>query len=139
MLQQGQMANMDQILLLFALDDGLMYSGKGAEKVWCRTVVSGLDKRQFTAQLTVFGDYVSQVRPTLILQSECKRIKSDEGCRWDKRVNVYFQKNIGCGKVIMKKPTSDEWCNIFTNPETPGSSGKLLSQMFDIDRSKSRK
>ena len=28
--------------------------------------------------------------------------------------------------VIMKKWTSDEWCDTFTNPATPGSSGKLL-------------
>ena len=77
-------------------------------------------------QLTVFGDGVSRVRPTLIFRGAGKRIKPDERRSWDKRVNVYFQKNALCDEVIMKKWTSDKWYNIFTNPATPDSSGKLL-------------
>ena len=106
-------------------DDGRTYDTTGAEEVWCSSGASGLDKRQCTVQLTVFGDGVSRVRPTLIFRSEGKRIKPDERRSWDKRVNVYFQKNAWCDEVIMKW-TSEEWCNIFTNPATPGSSGKLL-------------
>ena len=117
---------MDQTPMPFVLDDGRTYDTTGAEEVWCSSGVSGLDKRQCTVQLTVFGDGVSRVRPTLIFRGEGKRIKPDERRSWDKRVNVYFQKNAWCDEVIMKKWTSDEWCNIFTNPATPGSSGKLL-------------
>ena len=119
--QLGDIANMDQTPWPFVLDDGRAYDTIGAEEVWCSSGASGLDKRQCTVQLTVFGD-----RPTLIFRRKGKRIKPDERRSWDKRVNVYFQKNAWCDEVIMKKWTSDEWCNIFTNPATPRSSGKLL-------------
>ena len=84
-------------------------------------------------QLTVFGDGLSRVRPTLIFRGEGKRIKPDERRSWDKWVNVYFQKNAWCDEVIMKKWASDEWCNIFTNPATSDSSGKLL--VADVHKS----
>ena len=124
--QLGDIANMDQTPLPFVLDDGRTYDTTGAEEVWCSSGPSGLDQRQCTVQLNVFGDGVSRVRPTLIFRCEGKIIKPDERRSWDKKVNVYFQKNAWCDEVIMKKWTSDEWCNIFTNPATPGSSGKLL-------------
>ena len=124
--QLGDIANTDQTPLPFVLDDGRTYNTTGAEEVWCSSGASGLDKRQCTVELTVFGDGVSRVRPMLIFRGEGKRIKPHERRSWDKRVNVYFQKNAWCDEVIMKKWTSDEWCNIFTNPATPGSSGKLV-------------
>ena len=99
---------MDQTPLPFVLDDDRTYDITGAEEVWCSSGASGLDKRQCTVQLTVFGDGVSRVRPTLIFRGEGKRITPDERRSWDKRENVYFQKNAWCDEVIMKKWTSDE-------------------------------
>ena len=59
-------ANMDQTPLPFVLDDGKTYSVAGAKEVWCATGATGLDKRQCTAQLTIFADGISRVRPTII-------------------------------------------------------------------------
>jgi hypothetical protein len=44
-------------------------------------------------------------------------MKPDEKKNWDKRVKVYFQPKAWCDESIM---------NIFTNPLTSGSSGKIL-------------
>ena len=117
---------MDQMPLHFVLNDGSTYDAKGAAEVWCSSGASGLDKRQCTVQLTVFGDGISRARPTLIFGGEGKRLKPVERRNWDRRVDVYFQKNVLCDEVIMKIWTADKWCNIFTNPATPGSSGKVL-------------
>ena len=58
---------MDQTPLLFVLDDNRTYDTVGAKEIWVRSGQSGLDKRQCTVQLTVFGDGVCRLRPTLIL------------------------------------------------------------------------
>ena len=63
---------MDQTPMLFVLPDGRMYNSKGAEVVWCNSAAStndrvGLGKRQYTAQLTVFGNGILKVRMTLIV------------------------------------------------------------------------
>ena len=54
------------------------------------------------------------------------RIKEDEKKRWDKRVSVLFQPNAWCDEPTMKTWIRNDWGNVFTNPATPGSTGKIL-------------
>ena len=79
-----------------------------------------------TVQLTIFGDGIPRVRPTVIFRGKGKRIRPDEKKSWDKRVKVYFQPKAWCDESVMKQWVCDEWGNIFTNPPTSGSSGKIL-------------
>ena len=46
------------------------YDKKGVKEVWAQSGQSGLDKRQATAQLTVFADGVDRVRPTVIFEAK---------------------------------------------------------------------
>ena len=39
---------------------------------------------------------------------------------------MLFQKNAWCNEKMMKKWVANEWTNYFTNPPTPGSTGKIL-------------
>ena len=71
--QDGDIANMDQKLLLFVLDDAKTYDIKGVRYVCAHNRESGLDKRQATAQLTVFANVVDRVRPTIIFKGNCLR------------------------------------------------------------------
>lgn len=122
----GDIANMDQTPLPFVLDDGTTYDRKGSKEIWFTSGQSGLDKRQCTVQLTIFGDGVPRVRPAVIFRGQGKRLKPDEKKNWDKRVKVYFQPKAWCDESIMKQWVCEEWGNIFTNPVSPGSSGKIL-------------
>ena len=57
------LANIDQTLSPFVLDDGKTYDKKGIKEVWVQSGQSNLDKRQATVQLIVFADAVDRVRP----------------------------------------------------------------------------
>ena len=48
MLSATDLANMDQILLPFVLDDGKTYSETGAKEMWWASAASGLETRQCT-------------------------------------------------------------------------------------------
>ena len=108
------------------MDDGYTYNQKGAKEVWTQSGSSGLNKRQCTVQLTVFADGKARVRPTIIFRGTGRRIKKSESSLYDKRVCVMWQRNAWCDEVVMKEWISSEWNNPFLNPQTPGSSGKLL-------------
>ena len=56
---------MDQTPLPFVMDDNKTCDSTGTEEVCCATESSGLDKRQYTAQLTIFVD--SSVLPSLLI------------------------------------------------------------------------
>ena len=58
---------MDQTPLSFVKDDNKTCDSTGTEEVWGATGSSGLDKRQCTAQLTIFVDG-SVLPPLLILE-----------------------------------------------------------------------
>ena len=92
----------------------------GTTEIWFKSGQSGLDKRQCTVQLTIFGDGVPRVRPAV------KRLKPDEKKNLDKRVKVYLQPKAWCDESIMKQWVCEEWGNIFSNPVSFGSSGKIL-------------
>ena len=117
---------MDQTPLPFVLDDNRTYDTVGAKEIWVRSGQSGLDKRQCTVQLTVFGDGVCRLRPTLIVRGKGLRIPKEEKSNWDKRVKVSFQEKAWCDQTIMKCWINEEWGNMFFNPATPESSGKIL-------------
>ena len=125
-------ANMYQTSLPFVLDDGKSYDSTGAKEVWCSNASSGLDKRQFTVQLTIFADGVSRVRPTIIFRGQGKRISPNEKRSWDGRVNVMFQPKAWCDENVMKVWVEREWGNMFTNPPRANSSGKIL--VADVHR-----
>ena len=124
--QLKDIANMDQTPLPLALDDNRTYDTVGAKEIWVRRGQSGLDKRQCTVQLTVFGGGVCRLRPTLIFQGKGLRISKEEKSNWDKRVKVFFQEKAWCDQTIMKCWINEEWGNMFFNPATPESSGKIL-------------
>ena len=75
--QDADIANMDQTPLPFVLDDGKTYNTTGAKDVSCISGPSGLDKRQCTVQLTVFGDGIPRVRPLHIFRGKGLRIKDE--------------------------------------------------------------
>ena len=68
---------MNQTHLPFLLDDNRTYEKVGAKEVWVRGGQSGLDKRQCTAQLTVFGDGVCLLRPTLIFRGKGSKVSAE--------------------------------------------------------------
>ena len=87
----SDIANKGQIPLPFILDDGKIYNETNEKDVICKTGASGLDKRQYTAQLTVFADGVPRVKPLLIFRGKGLRITKKERDAWDKSVSVEFQ------------------------------------------------
>ena len=107
--QLKDIANMDQTPLPFVLDDNRTYDTVGAKEIWVRSGQSGLDKRQCTVQLTVFGDGVCRLRPTLIFRGKGLRISKEEKSNWDKRVKVFFQKKVWCDQTIMKCWINEKW------------------------------
>ena len=124
--QLKDIANMDQTPFPLALDDNRIYDTVGAKEIWVRSGQSVLDKRQCTVQLTVFGGGVCRLRPTLIFRGTGLRISKEEKSNWDKRVKVFFLEKTWCDQTIMKCWINEEWGNMFFNPTTPESSGKIL-------------
>ena len=123
---------MDQTPLPFVLDDGTTYEHHGSKDVCCKTGASGLEKRQATAQITIFADGVPRVKPLIIFKGKGLRISTNEKKAWDSRVTVFFQANAWCDEEIMVKWINSEWNNFFLNPSTPVSDGKIL--VADIHR-----
>ena len=73
-----EIANMDQKLLLFVLDDGKTHNEKGPEEVWFISGKSGLDKKQSTIQLSVFVEGIPGVGAIIIFRGESKCVKALE-------------------------------------------------------------
>ena len=57
----------------FAFTSGETYTDIGDKTVWVRGGASGLDKRQCTAQITLFADGVPRVKSLLIFEGKGKR------------------------------------------------------------------
>ena len=68
---QQQVANMN-----FAFSKGNTYADCGEQSVWVRGAASGLDKRQYTVQLTIFADGISHVKPLLIFHDKGKHMEN---------------------------------------------------------------
>ena len=73
-----QVANVDQTPLPFCFADGPTYTDTGDKTVWVRGGGSGLEKRQCTAQVTLFADGKARVKPLLIFRGKGKRISFRE-------------------------------------------------------------
>ena len=93
---------------------------------------SGLDKRQWSVQQIIFADGVPHVRPLVTFRGKGLRITHKEQEAWDCRVQVAFQPKTWCEESVMKKWISKQWGNIFINPLTTSSTGKIL--VADVHR-----
>ena len=104
-----QIANMDQTPLPFSFTSGPTYETTNSSTVWVRGGASGLDKRQCTAQLTIFADGEPRVKPLLIFRGKGKRISLKEQLEYDKRVVVRFQPNAWCDQPVMNYWVKNCW------------------------------
>lgn len=68
---------MDQTLLSFAMDDNRTYEKTSVDKFWIASGRSGLEKRQWTVQLTIFVDG-SALPPLLICRDKGLQINLAE-------------------------------------------------------------
>ena len=91
------------------LNGGKGYETQGAKTVWHRGGASGLDKWQYTAQLTIFADGVPRVKPLLIFRGKGLRIAEAEKKQYDSRVVVCFQENACCDENVMKFWSRHMW------------------------------
>ena len=92
---------MDQTHLPFDLNFAETYADKGSKTVWRRSVGgSGLDKRQATVQLTVFGNGMPGTKPLNISRVTGQFIKQAEKQDYDHPVTVKFQPNAWCDETI---------------------------------------
>jgi len=98
----SSIANMDQTPIPFDFNNGKTYDAAGAKTVWVRNTKSGLDKRQATAQLTIYADGVKRVKPLVIFRGKGTRISTKEKSQWDHRVVVQFQPNAWADEKVMK-------------------------------------
>ena len=73
-----QIANVDQTPLPFSFTNGGTYADTGDKTVWVCGGASGLEKRQCTAQITLFADGEPRVKPLLIFKGKGKRISFRE-------------------------------------------------------------
>ena len=104
-----QITNMDQTPLPFSFTDGPTYDTTNSSTVWVRGGGSGLDKRQCTAQLTIFVDGEPRVKPLLIFRGKGKRISLKEQLQYDRRVTVRFQPNAWCDQAVMEYWVKNCW------------------------------
>ena len=99
--RQRKNGNMDQTPSPFDLNSGKTYADKGSKTVWCRLVGgSGLDKRQATVQLIIFGDGMPRTKPLVIFRGTGQHITQAEKPDYDHRVTVKFHPNVGCDETM---------------------------------------
>ena len=110
----------------------LTYNTINVKDVWCVFGPSGQDKCQCTGQFMVFTEGIPRMKPLVIFCGKGLRMSKQEKTQWDKRVCVSFQPNAWCDQQVMKDWIQNDCNNVFCNPATPGSSGKLL--LADIHR-----
>ena len=72
---------------------------------------------QCSVQLTIFADGVARVRPLVIFRGKGLRITRKEQEAWDRRVQVAFRPKAWCDESMVKKWRSEQWGNIFINPQ----------------------
>ena len=62
---------------------------------------SGLDKRQYTIQLTIFANGSAHRPPLVIIHGKGKRqIKEEEKRKWHNRVTVKFKDKLGAMSIL---------------------------------------
>ena len=130
--QVKDIANMNQGPLPVVMNDGKMHADKGSPEVRCATHGSGLDKRKYSVQLTIFAARKPRVKPLVIFWAKRLRIKSKEQDALDRRVQVLFQEKALSAEPVMLDWISQQWNNCSIKPPTNGSSGKIL--ISDVHR-----
>ena len=95
------------------------------------------EKRQATAQITVFADGILRVKRLIIFKGKGLRISAEEEKAWDSRVTVFFQETPGAMSRPWLNGSQSEWNNFFLNLSTPASDGKIL--VADIHRAQQTK
>ena len=95
--------------------------------MWHRGAASGLDKRQCTAQLTIFADGEAYVKPLVIFRGKGLRISDKEKKQYDSRVVVRFQVNAWCDEQVMKFWIKTMWKRPFR--ESEGRNKLLVADM----------
>ena len=99
-----QIANVDQTPLPFLFTNGGTYADTGDKTVWVRGGGSGIDKRQCTAQITLFADGEPRVKPLLIFKGKGKRISYN--MRYITCI-VYMYMHIMCNNQLVRKEVNN--------------------------------
>ena len=76
------------------------YADKGSREVWCASGSSGLDKKQYTIQFTIFAESKPSVCPLVIFGGKWLIIKNKEQESWDHKVQVAFHPNAWCDEAM---------------------------------------
>jgi len=97
--------NVDQVPLPFVNEQDKTYETLGATQVWVSQPSAGLDKRQATLQLCIRATGVQNVKPALVFRGK-GNVSNEEKEKYDKRVDVYFQKN-----AWMDEEINMQWTN----------------------------
>lgn len=106
----GNICNLDQTPIEFDFLSGGTYDTVGAKTVSVKSHGSGLEKRQATVQLAIFGNAKNKIKPTIIFHGlGTKLMKSSERHTWDKRVRVVFQKDAWADEKVMLSWLETDW------------------------------
>ena len=84
--------NVDQVPLPFVIGQEKTYDISGSKQVWVSQPSSGLDKRQATLQLCIRASGEQKVKPAIVFRGK-GNVTREEKARYDKGVDVYFQKS----------------------------------------------
>ena len=95
--QLSTIAKVDQTPLSFTFNSGQGYNKTGEKTVWHRGADSGLDKRECTVQLSIFGDGEACVPPLLIFRGKGLRISQAEKAKYDRRVRMQWRLDAAIG------------------------------------------
>ena len=88
------LANMDQTMLQFVLDDNKTYDKKEAGQVWIASGQSGLEKRQCIIQLAMFAD--DKILPSLtIFPGQGLRINAANKKKVINALSLFFSLKLG--------------------------------------------
>lgn len=119
--------NADEIPLEFDCNGGRTYSKKGLKHIWSRNIASGLEKRQATLIITLFGDGAFRTPPVIVFRGQGISLTELEKSQWDPRVVVRFQKN-----AWVDLPEWDFYCKNVLKPSINCNEHNVF--LFDVHR-----
>ena len=106
------------------VDQGKTYAETGDKQVWISQPISGQEKRQATLQLCIRAKGEQTVKPAIIFRGK-GNVSLQELAKYDKRVDVYFQKN-----AWMDNEINLEWTE---NTLIPGVADKSQENVMFAD------
>ena len=117
-------ANLEESPHPFEFLDGQTYTDKGSKSVQVKASHSGLNKRQASLLLAVFGSGKARVRPLIIFKGKevyegrrseyYKRKRKEEMARYDQRVEVHWNENAYANSHLLV-----DWINQMLVPVLP--------------------